>query len=223
MGRPRIQFELAQIPPGHRIDALLRSTWKPRGARGTMAEFVTVRCSCGVRFETRAACLRDGRARSCGCGQFARYGRPVKHGLFAGVDKCHPLSSTWINMIARCYSNRNGSYKDYGARGITVCKRWRGLDGFAAFVSDMGARPVGASLDRINNDKGYSPKNCRWATRKEQQRNTRWNRRFAYAGKTRSVSEWAELRRISRSCLNSRLEHGWPIAQALGFERRSAA
>lgn len=209
------------MPSGHRIETLLRSTWKPENGR--MLEYVMVRCACGVEFETRARLLRCGHVRSCGCGQFARYGRPVKHGLYAGVDKAHPLSNTWIGMLSRCYSPGSKPYKDYGARGITVCERWRGVDGFATFVADMGARPQGATLDRRDNNKGYSPKNCRWATRKEQQRNTRWNRRVSYGGETHSVSEWAELRGISRGCLNGRLEHRWPLAQALGFERRSAA
>ena len=83
----------------------------------------------------------------------------------------HPLYKTWDSMIGRCYHKTNASYKNYGARGITVCQEW--LDDFANFLRDMGNKPEGHTLDRIDNDKGYSKDNCRWATWSEQIRNQR--------------------------------------------------
>ena len=81
----------------------------------------------------------------------------------------HPLYTVWQSMKRRCDSPNNRAYHRYGGRGITVCERW--LHDFHAFVADMGERPNGTSIDRIDNDKGYSPENCRWSTLSEQQLN----------------------------------------------------
>lgn len=85
----------------------------------------------------------------------------------------HPLYGVYNNMLSRCYKTYNPAYGNYGGRGIKVCERWRGVDGFQNFVADMGKRPVGLTLDRENNDGGYEPDNCRWVTRTEQSRNKR--------------------------------------------------
>lgn len=94
----------------------------------------------------------------------------------------HPLYTTWLTMKDRCNNPRNRHFHNYGGRGIKVCDRWskNGGSGFWAFVEDMGARPDGYTLDRINNNMGYSPDNCRWASKIEQNLNKRTNRKTPY-------------------------------------------
>lgn len=109
----------------------------------------------------------------------------------------------WRSMRNRCSNPRYPSYIHYGGRGISVCKRWSSYD---AFFEDMGEAPVGMSLDRINNNKGYSPANCRWATIDEQLNNQRRNIRLTKNGKTQTASQWAKELGLRASTLFKRLE-----------------
>jgi len=86
------------------------------------------------------------------------------------LNKDHPLYETWLTMRKRCNSPRNNRHKYYGARGIKVCSRW---SDFWVFVADMGERPEGHTLDRVDNDGDYTPDNCRWANQQQQTRNSR--------------------------------------------------
>lgn len=122
----------------------------------------------------------------------------------------HPLYIIYRGIIARCYWPNAGHYKDYGGRGIKMCDRW--LNSFHAFAEDMGERPSKShSIDRIDNDKGYSPENCRWATKKEQLRNTRKNRRLTYNGETKTMKEWSEITGIKYPTFKLRVKQGWDI------------
>lgn len=106
----------------------------------------------------------------------------------------HPLYSTWANMMRRCYDTKNSAYENYGGRGITVCERWKRFDtGFSNFVSDMGDRPKGFSLDRIDNNLGYSPDNCRWSSRRDQNVNRRNNKKEPniYIRKNKNYTSYA--------------------------------
>ena len=118
---------------------------------------------------------------------------------------------TWLNMKQRCLNPKNPRWPQYGGKGIAIDTRW--LD-FATFLSDMGSRPAGRSLDRINPHGNYEPSNCRWATPKEQQRNMRNNRLVTFQGQTLSVVEWAEKLHLNKSTLAHRLSRGWPVQDA---------
>jgi hypothetical protein len=133
----------------------------------------------------------------------------------------------WRSMRGRCDRSTDRQFRDYGARGIKVCDRWLGPTGFVNFIADMGERPSSLhSIDRIDNDGPYSPDNCRWATRSEQQRNTRANRVLTLSGQSLSVAEWAERIGIPQTTISSRLKSGWCAERALTTpidERRQAA
>lgn len=119
-----------------------------------------------------------------------------------------------LNMTRqRCRNPNNRDYPHYGGRGITVCERW---DNFETFLADMGIRPKGMTLDRVDNSKGYSPENCRWATRAEQSQNTRKTSFITYQGETRTVTDWAKISGISRDTLQARITIlGYTPEQAL--------
>lgn len=121
---------------------------------------------------------------------------------------------TWQGMKRRCYNPKCSEYKYYGARGITICDRW--LDSFDAFFADMGPRPVGHSIDRIDNDLGYAPENCRWATPGVQRRNQRACFYIEHAGRRMVLRDWAQEVGISELTLWSRIrKRGWSIEKAL--------
>lgn len=125
---------------------------------------------------------------------------------------------TWINMRIRCYDRSCDMYHNYGGRGITVCDRWR--ESFANFLEDMGRKPGRLyEIDRINNDGNYEPGNCRWATRKQNIRNTRVNRMLTLNGVTKCAAEWAEELGLSYQMIMKRLERGHSDASALTLPR----
>ena len=116
-------------------------------------------------------------------------------------------------MVQRCTNPNDEAYHNYGARGISVCDRW--LD-FANFLEDMGESPPRLTIDRIDNNRGYEPGNCRWATYKEQMNNVRYNRIIEFDGKTLTLQQWSEESGINIGTLRNRLfVNNWPIADAL--------
>jgi len=131
-----------------------------------------------------------------------------------------PTYRSWCNMKERCHNTKNSEYKNYGSRGITVCKRWLK---FENFLEDMGLCPRGLTLDRINNDGNYEPSNCRWTTRKEQSYNRRTNRLITYKGETHCLLTWAKKTGVGWSTLRRRIcELDWSIEKALTTPTRKA-
>jgi hypothetical protein len=144
------------------------------------------RCDCGARKVVFGTLLRVGSVKSCGClnrdSSSARYKLlATKHG-HARDGRESPEYKTWHGMHTRCRATVESDPKrwfSYGARGIRVCRRWSGRDGFSNFLLDMGPKPPGLTLDRRDNDGHYTPRNCRWATWSVQARNRRASRRAA--------------------------------------------
>jgi hypothetical protein len=132
-------------------------------------------CDCGARTIVEGRCLKSGGVSSCGCQRRARISAKARArwGDPLALKENNPVEyNAWANMINRCENPRNKFFSNYGGRGIKVCAEWR--ESFARFLSDMGKRPSpGHSLDRIKGDGNYTPLNCRWATRVEQNRNRR--------------------------------------------------
>jgi len=160
------------------------------------------RCVCGVERDVMAIHLRGGKTTNCGCLKVEKFrARITKHGE-AG-SRTHRI---WSLMKGRCSNPNLPEYKHYGERGITVCERWQS---FENFLADMGEAPPGLSIDRIDNNKGYAPDNCRWATQSEQARNTRRARNLTLNGRTQHMNAWAEELGVSVSRLRWRLDNGW--------------
>ncbi len=162
-------------------------------------------CLCGNKKIARSSFLRRGEIRSCGC-------------LQREFVTTHSMTGTpeyrsWNSMKARCFNKKSFLYNRYGARGITVCNEW--INSFEQFYHDMGHRPKGTSIDRIDNNKGYFKENCRWATSKQQNRNTSGNTYYLIDGVKMSVSEAAEKYNINRYTVYDRLKRGWDIMDAL--------
>jgi hypothetical protein len=132
------------------------------------------------------------------------------HG-FASRGKQDATYKSWVSMHHRC-KETSQDFPNYGARGISVCARW---DLFENFLADMGERPDGMSLDRINNDGNYEPGNCRWITHAGQCNNRRSTHLVTFNGETRSLSEWSRHLGMSKHGIQLRLRKGWTLEQAL--------
>lgn len=118
-------------------------------------------------------------------------------------------------MHNRCYNSKQEAYPNYGGRGIVVDPRWHGKEGFYNFVADMGPKPEGSSLERINNDGPYSPENCRWATKEEQANNKRNNRWITANNQTMTLAQWAKQLGCNPSNILYRIKSGMSEEQAV--------
>ena len=170
----------------------------------------TCRCECGSIRDYRASSLRNGDTKSCGClNQALRSQRKTIHGKSKTAEY-----RIWLHMISRCHKETDKSYQRYGQRGITVCDAWR--HSFPTFLHDLGPRPtLKHSIERIDNNAGYSPENTIWATSDIQVRNTRRNVYLTHQGITLTLGDWAKRAGIKSHTLAARLRLGWSLALAL--------
>ncbi len=165
-------------------------------------------CDCGSRVVVLQTSLMRGNTQSCGCLQRARAkAAATKHGGYGS-----PTWRSYAAMRQRCENPKHLHYHNYGGRGISVCPEWWT---YAGFLASMGERPsIKHSLDRIDNARGYEPSNTRWATRSEQNRNSRNNTMITYQGRTQCLMAWAEETGIKRATLGRRIACGWSVERA---------
>ncbi len=169
------------------------------------------RCDCGNEVEFQASLLYYPLQRHVACCGINGCRSNVKHG-HKQEGKSSPTYSTWRAMRARCSNPKHEAWKDYGGRGIEVCERW---SKFENFLEDMGDRPEGRELGRIDNNDNYCKLNCRWETCVEQANNRRTNRMITCDGITMTVSQWAKKLGRRRGFLFNRLNSGWNPERAI--------
>ena len=169
------------------------------------------RCKCGKEKIAMGKDLREGKITSCGC-------------MRGKLNRTHNKSKTklykvWKSMRKRC-NNKNGTgYKNYGGRGIKVCKEWqKDFVIFYKWAIDNGYKE-NLSIDRINNDGNYEPLNCRWADRITQNNNTRRNHFITIKNETHTINEWARIIGVPRTTIKSRLKYGWTGEKLLQSRR----
>lgn len=168
------------------------------------------RCSCGEVRNVQRGSLQNGNSKTCG---HLIVESATKHGMY----KTRAYKA-WTQMKTRCLNPEHDQYSDYGGRGITVCERWK--NSFELFYADMGDPPLGKSLDRYpDNDAGYSPENCRWATVQQQARNRRSTRMIEFEGEPKCLSQWASELGLSKPALAWRIKQ-WGVRRALQTTRR---
>jgi len=181
------------------------------GVRGRRTHYWKCQCDCGKIIETSGDNLKRGKSKSCGC-----------ISKECSWNKTHGMSKTseytiWNSMKMRCVNSNSEAYSYYGGRGIKVCQRW--MDSFENFYEDMGKRPDGMSIDRIDVNGDYCPENCRWTTNEEQSRNKRDNVYIEYDGKTKILSDWAKEINISVQSLYNRLtKYGYSVEEAFNLK-----
>lgn len=181
---------------------------RPSGQHGY---YWRCRCDCGRVVEIDGCCLRRNQPQqSCGCIPARCKGGKPAHGLAN-----HYIYTVWLGIKQRCCNPNSQCFKDYGGRGITLCDRWK--SSVVDFYADMGDRPTPAhTIERIENSKGYEPGNCKWATRAEQNENTRQTRLLTLNGVTLSIGKWAKKLGVGRTLIRDRINRlGWSVERAL--------
>lgn len=187
----------------------MRQEVPPKIRHGKRLRWFQLLCDCGNTHRAALSELLNGGCRSCGC--FMVKSR-VKHGgaKFGNRDSRYGI---WAAMKQRCYNPKSNLFHRYGGRGITVCRRW--IKSFKDFALDMGERPSGGSIERVDNNKGYCKSNCVWATGATQQRNTGRNKFVTYKGERRCIGEWASILGFNYETLRGRIvNRGWSIDDA---------
>lgn len=159
-------------------------------------------CACGEEYVAVGSEVRRGSINECpSCAAKRKLNSVTTHGKTKS-----PEYAIWTAMKSRCYNKNTIHYADYGGRGIKVCDKWK--NSFENFFIDMGYKPNGMTIDRINNDGDYEPKNCKWASRLEQSNNKRNNRIITIEGESMTLSQWAKKYKVGESTIRKRLRYG---------------
>lgn len=170
-------------------------------------------CECGNLIKISASLVVRGKTKSCGCLKADKLKITIANNVSHGKSRTS-IYYTWAGMLKRCYLKTHKQYPNYGARGIKVCDEW--LKSFVSFYRDMGDKPSKLhSLDRIDNNGDYEPKNCRWATPREQSNNTRNSIKVFYRGKSMTLGQWSDYLNIPRPTVYWRYKQGWDIERVL--------
>lgn len=167
-------------------------------------------CDCGNTKEVLGASLRKGETKSCGCNK----NKLVSEARSARKYPYPRLRTIWHNMIDRCENPRAISYPLYGAKGVSVCDEWKSLESFVTWALSNGYTDE-LTIDRADGTKGYSPDNCRWVSKIEQQNNRRNNHLLTVNGKTDTIANWARYSGISHSTISARIRIGWSDERAV--------
>lgn len=176
------------------------------------ASFWLCKCECGNEKTVTARSLVGGHVQSCGClAREVLMDRCLAHGHSRRGAHTSTFSS-WASMRGRCRNPTDDAWKWYGGRGITICERW---DKFENFLADMGEKPKGKTIDRVNNDLGYSKENCEWRTHKEQCNNRRSNVILEFDGRSQNITQWAAELNIGMRTLWARIKNNWSVERAL--------
>lgn len=175
------------------------------------------KCECGNETVVRTTFLIKGRTKSCGC---LVKEKNSTHGL-----KKSRLYAVWRDIKARCFNPNAVNFKNYGAKGITICDKWRNdFKAFYDWAMDNGYNPKAkkgeCTIDRIDVNGNYEPNNCRWVDNITQQNNKRNNRYLTYNGETHTTAEWGRILNISRFTLFARLKKGWSVEKTLSTPLR---
>jgi len=198
---------LGDVSIGDRFNrwTIISKSWTDKSS----GRMVTAKCDCGAVKHIRLRSVKNSTSKSCGCFTVEQ----IKKSMTTHGQRKTKTYGIWAKMLQRCYNPNTKSYKNYGGRGITVCDRWR--HSFENFLADMGEQPPRFTIERIDNEKGYSPENCRWASYKEQANNRRTNRFLTYQGRTQTMMEWSKELGIRAGRIRWRLEEGWSVEQVL--------
>lgn len=197
-----------------RLSAIGPSFWLSIIEERRRRELQVFQCECGNVVAIRVSAAKDHDTRSCGCFNLEiSKTNNAKHGE---ASRRTPEYRAWVSMRGRCFNKNDHGYARYGGRGISVCERWMGSDGYSNFLEDMGRKPsADHSIDRIDVNGDYCPENCRWATRIQQQRNTTSNHVVSHNGISKCLAEWAEDVGMNANTLHGRIISGWTIERAL--------
>ncbi|MGI9492123.1 MAG: hypothetical protein ACR2QF_06975 [Geminicoccaceae bacterium] len=164
-------------------------------------------CDCGTRKTVSLYKLIHGRSKSCGC---------LRDEIAKSQQTIHGLSesgtwNSWVSMKKRCKNTKHKSWKDYGGRGISFCDRW---NSFELFLKDMGERPEGHSIERIDVNGNYTPENCVWLINENQAQNKRNSKLIRYKTEVKCIGSWERQLGFKKGVLRQRLARGWPLERA---------